>query len=81
MMRLWERKTTSTNFEQNLKQALLNSGQDDGHWPVPYPGFPENGCIRSLYRQSPQDYILPAFIQSGISIHPDILTTYIPPYV
>lgn len=26
-----------------LKQALLNIGQEDGHWPGRYPGVPENG--------------------------------------
>lgn len=31
-------------FEINLKQDLWNSGQGDGHWPGPYPKFPENDC-------------------------------------
>ena len=38
-----ENKNATINFEPNLKQVLLNTGQDDGHWPGPYPGFPENG--------------------------------------
>lgn len=36
-------KMTTTMFEPNLKQALLNNGQDNGHWPGLYPGFPEHG--------------------------------------
>ena len=35
------RKTSSSIIE--LKQAFFNTGQEDGHWPGPYPGFPENG--------------------------------------
>lgn len=49
------------SFEPNLKQVLLNSGQEDGHWPGPYPGLPENNC--ELVRQNQQGYILPSFIQ------------------
>lgn len=36
-------KTSPTISEPNLKQALLNTGQDNGYWPDPYAGFPENG--------------------------------------
>lgn len=39
-----ESKIATTNFEPNLKQVLLNTGQGDGHWSGPYPAFPENGC-------------------------------------
>lgn len=35
-------KTTNTTFEPDLKQDLLNPGQD-GHWLDLYPEFPENG--------------------------------------
>lgn len=36
LMPLVENKTATTMFEPKLKQALLNSGQEDGHWPGPY---------------------------------------------
>ena len=42
---LGENKNTMTIFEPNLKKALLNVGQDDGHWTGPYLGFPDNGLI------------------------------------
>lgn len=32
-----------------------------------------------LKRQSPQDYILPVFVQFGERIHPSILPAYTPP--
>lgn len=38
-----ENKTTTTIFEPNLKQTLLNTIQDDGHKPGSYLEFPENG--------------------------------------
>lgn len=36
-----ENKTITS--ETNLKQALLNTGQGDRHWPGTYLGFPETG--------------------------------------
>jgi hypothetical protein len=36
-----EAKTIATPFGPNLKQALLNTGQDHGYWPSPYLGFAE----------------------------------------
>lgn len=41
---MFESKTSTTNFEPNWKQALVNIGQNDGHGPSPHPGFPENGA-------------------------------------
>lgn len=40
---LGENKTTTTIFELNLMQVLLNTGHDDGYWPGPHLEFPENG--------------------------------------
>lgn len=36
-------KTTTTIFETNLKQVLLNTGQDDQEWSGPYLGLSEYG--------------------------------------
>lgn len=40
---LGEIKTFPTIFGPNLKQALLNTDQDNEQCPGPYPGFPDYG--------------------------------------
>lgn len=74
-------KTTTTILWPHLKQALLNTGQDDRHRPSPYQGFPKSGSeftlVRSLKRQTPQGYALPSFIPLGASMHPDTLPAYV----
>lgn len=35
-----ENKTITTTSEAKLKQSLLNTGHVHGHWPGPYPEFP-----------------------------------------
>jgi hypothetical protein len=44
---------TTTTFEPSLKQALLNLGQDDGHWPGLYSGLPENDSHNIMSNLSP----------------------------
>jgi hypothetical protein len=41
--------TITTIFESNLKQALLNTGQDYGHWPCPLLGLLEYTVILVRY--------------------------------
>lgn len=65
-----------------MKQALVNSGQDDGHWPGLCHGFPENAAayIRYLERETPQGYVLPAFVQlEQAYILTYFLPTHLPP--
>lgn len=73
---------TTTIFMPNWKQALFNPDQEDGHWPGPYLGFPENGHKlhqTGVYKGKLHKAIeLPAFVQLGTSKHPDI-PAYVPP--
>lgn len=53
---LGENTISTTTVEPNLKKALLNTGQDNGHWPDPYPEFPENGSklhLSEAYKGKP----------------------------
>ena len=40
---LSENETLTTMSEPSLKQSLLNTVRDGGHWPDPYLGSPEYG--------------------------------------
>lgn len=69
-----ESKTMATVYESHLKQALLNSGKVDGHWPGPYLGFPEHGTkfyFSESYTGKPHKVEVLAFVQLRASLRPD----------
>lgn len=40
---LGKSKATTIVCDPNLKQAVLNTGKDVGHWSATYLGFPRDG--------------------------------------
>ena len=66
-----------------LKQALLNTGQEDGHCLSLQLGFPETGKELGqsgvLKGETRKATMLPAFIQWEASIHPAVLPVYVRP--
>lgn len=63
-----ENKTTTAVVELNLKQVLINTGQDNGYWPGPYPESSENGpkyISQVLTKATPTSYLLPTSIRLG----------------
>lgn len=42
LIQLGENKTSTAIVELSLKHVLLNTGQDNGYWPGPYPGSSES---------------------------------------
>lgn len=63
-----------------FEKALLNTGQEDGHWPVPYPVLPQNDTElcqsgKSKGRTHKAVVVSPA-MQSWASTHPEVLPAY-----
>lgn len=77
-----ENKTTATIFEPNLKQFLLNAGQEDGHWPGPCPVFLENDTnhIRQeLIKANPTRLCTSHFCLTGNKRTSDLLPVCVHP--
>lgn len=61
----WDRKTTSTIFELNLKQTLVKYWLDDGLWPGPFQGSREwqlKSYFSEAYKDKPKR---PPYFPSG----------------
>lgn len=75
-----ENETTTAISEPKLKQILFNTGQNNGFWPGPQLGLPENGTnyiSQCSERQNPQGHLLPVFVQLGVSVHTKVLPIYV----
>lgn len=71
-------KNTTTIFDPNLKQTLLNIDQNDGHWPGSYPGLPKYGgenYIKARLYKGKTHKVTSTFIQWGQAY---ILTCFLP---
>ena len=68
LIQLGENKSTTAIVELNLKQVLLNTGQNNGYWPGPYQESSENGP--KYISQGLTSYLHPV----GANIHLNILS-------
>lgn len=71
---LSKNKTTNTIFEPKLKQALLSTDQDEGHWPGLHLRFPEK-VSQVLLKAKPTRLRTCCLSPTGASV---LLTYFLP---